>query len=39
MGSPNPLHNQHRPNNRVNSDGKKQRLALLSAAGYAKRYA
>ena len=36
MGSPKLLHNQ--PNNRLNSDGKKRRFALLFAAGYAKRY-
>ena len=39
MGSPKLRHNRHKPNNRVNSDGKKRRFALLSAAGYAKRWA
>jgi hypothetical protein len=39
MGSLKPLRNRHKPNNRVNSDGKKRRFALLFAAGYAKRWA
>ena len=38
MGSRKPLRNRHKPNNRVNSDGKKPRFALLFTAGYAKRY-
>jgi len=33
------LFSADKPNNRVNSDGKKRRFALLFAAGYAKRSA
>jgi hypothetical protein len=37
MDNPKLLHSRHKPNNRVNSDGRKRRFAPLFAAGYAKR--